>query len=151
MNLQNRKIIAILGAEDFGEEIIPKLEEIIVMRLDRGEVLFVNAGIDGDNEVFRLLCRLSERYKAVSFFAVLSNDRFLKELVQSGKEDLIEKGLVSFDIALTAEAPEKAKKLRDASITGRADTVICLQGSRFDDSSFIEQHSFNRKIEIIAL
>ncbi|MBO5315657.1 MAG: hypothetical protein J6B48_04405 [Clostridia bacterium] len=151
MNLQNRKVIAILGAEDFSEEKIPELEEILVTRLDRGEVLFVSAGIDGDNEVFKLLCNLSQHYPSVSFFAVLSNDIFLKDLIRSGKGDLIEKGIISFDIALTAQTPKEAEKLRDTNIINRADTVIYPQDSRFDATSFIKRHSFNQKTEIIAL
>lgn len=151
MNLQGNNIIAILGTEDFCETTIPRLNEILVNRLERGEVFFVSAGIDGDNEVFRLLCNLSERYPSVSFFAALSNDKFLNELMRSGKGDLIEKGLISFDVALTAQTPKKAELLRDINIIDRADTVICPKNSRFDNPGFIKRHSFNQQLEIITL
>ncbi len=113
-------VITILEAEDFGEELYPKMREYLTTVINMEHVGIVTAAGDSKGMIYRLLSELAIEYPHIFFTILLSNDKLDYEGSEAGWPQIF-----SFDGDIVYPDPENAKKRRREILIERSDIIFC--------------------------
>lgn len=138
--------IVIFGADDFPDELYPKVKGVLLEYIENQKVSMVTARGDKASMIYRLFRELVPIYPSVFFSVLLSNDKMAYNC-DNGREV----GIFSFDPEIGYEDKENAAYNRDLSLVRGADVIILRQASKYNDINNIRFNSLNPKVEIILL
>lgn len=141
---ENRGLnIVILGADDFPEELYPKVKGVLLEYIENQKVSMVTAGGDKMCMIYRLLCELGSIYPSIFFSMILSN----KASYCCKNEKKIT--ILSVDPKITYKDNENAAENRDNNILRGADIVLCRQCLKYSDINNIRFKSLNQNLQIM--